>query len=81
MRQKHKRFSKKLQYLSIFIVCLNLHNCSIFLVYAVKQRALIFKQLVYHFISELRCERAFSESYIAVSFVDVTKFASDSLEF
>ena len=30
---------------------------------------------------ELRCERAFSESHMAVSFVDVTKFACESLEF
>ena len=30
---------------------------------------------------ELRCERAFSELYMAVSFVDVTKFACESLEF
>ena len=30
---------------------------------------------------ELRCERAFSESYMAVSLVDVTKFACESLEF
>ena len=30
---------------------------------------------------ELRCERAFSVSYKAVSFVDVTKFACELLEF
>ena len=30
---------------------------------------------------DLQCERAFSESYMAVSFVDVTKFACESLEF
>ena len=30
---------------------------------------------------ELRCERAFSESYMAVSLVDVTKLAYESLEF
>ena len=30
---------------------------------------------------ELRCERPFSESYVAVCFVDVTKFACESLEF
>ena len=30
---------------------------------------------------ELRCEIAFSESYMAVSLVDITKLACESLEF
>ena len=30
---------------------------------------------------ELRCERVFSKPYMAVSFVDVTKFAPELLEF
>ena len=57
---------------------LNLHNFSTFfiLVYAVEKGALILKQSVYQHYNnvELRCERAFSESYMTVSFVDVTKF-------
>ena len=30
---------------------------------------------------ELQCERAYSESYMAVSVVDVTKFARELLQF
>ena len=41
------------------------------------------KQLVLraHAKSQIRCERAFSESFMAASLVDVTKFACQSLEF
>ena len=46
--------------------------------------ALISKQPVYEIVYSyvvLRCERAFSKLYMAVSLVDVTKFACESLEF
>ena len=60
----------------------NLHNFSTFLVYAVEEEGFNFEATVIPILYiELRCERAFSESCMAVSFVDVTKFASKSLEF
>ena len=43
-------------------------------------RTLISKQPVYQYYVELRWERAFSESYMAESFVDVTKFARGILK-
>ena len=46
-----------------------------------RRGALISKQPIYQYLCECRCEGAFSESYTAVSLVDVTKFACVSLEF
>ena len=43
-------------------------------------RTLISKQPVYQYYVELRWERAFSESYMAESFVGVTKFARGILK-
>ena len=88
MTQQHKRFSTKLKYLPV----VNLRNFSTFLilVYAVENyfsnfcQGFNFEKLVYpilHSYVELQCDRVFSESYKAVSLVDVTKFPCESLEF
>ena len=64
---------------------LNLHNFITFLfilVYAVEEGGFNFETTgVPMRYVELQCERAFSESYMAVSFVDETKLACKSLEF
>ena len=63
---------------------LNLHNFSTFfiLVYAVEEGGFNFETTGMPILYvKLRFEREFSESYMAVSFVDVTKFACESLKF
>ena len=80
MWQKHERFSKKLKYMPV----LKLHNFStlLFLFYAIEKWGFNFETTGIPILYvELRCERAFSESYMAVSLVDVTKFACESQEF
>ena len=63
---------------------LNLHNFSAFyLVCAVEEGGFNFEttgKLILEYV-ELRCERAYSELYMDVSLVDITKFAYESLEF
>ena len=59
---------------------LNLRNFSNFLilVYAVEEVGFNFKTIGIELLMlyvELRCERTFRESYMAVSLIDVTKFA------
>ena len=53
------------------------------LLYAVEEGGFTFETTGIPIIlyAELRCERTFSESYIAVGLVDVTKIACNSLEF
>ena len=67
------------------MLVLNLHNLELFyliLVYAVEERGFNFKTTCIAILYvELRCERAFSELYMVVSFIDITKFACKLLKF
>ena len=61
---------------------LNLHNFSTYLMYAVEEGDFNFKTTGIPILYvKLRYERAFSESCMAVSFGDVTKFAFELQEF